>query len=204
MPPAYVVLRILALTPASLTPPPQFALALSRSFASLKLKPMGLWKLMLRDGLNLFGAVFLVILLIAALIGLSRLKKAMPLKPEQAIRGVKYDLGVLKEGRSFDERTLDARKTPEQEADEQRKQQLKKQEKAANPPATEHELKTRTGQRRAHYKRKLHCTPKNIQITPLVSAYIIAAVRAVPLTCCRVGVRHGICTVGDVPSHVHI
>ncbi|KAI4525358.1 hypothetical protein K525DRAFT_234645 [Schizophyllum commune Loenen D] len=37
-----------------------FALALSRSFASLKLKPMGLWKLMLRDGLNLFGAVFLV------------------------------------------------------------------------------------------------------------------------------------------------
>ncbi|OMH31240.1 hypothetical protein BGP79_09360 [Tersicoccus sp. Bi-70] len=96
------------------------------------------------------GAVFLVILLIAALVGLSRLKKAMPLKPEQAIRGLKYDLGVLKEGRSFDERTLDARKTPEQQAEDERKKQAKEQEKAANPPASESQLKTRTGQRRAH------------------------------------------------------
>ncbi|OMH24194.1 hypothetical protein BKD30_09970 [Tersicoccus phoenicis] len=96
------------------------------------------------------GAVFLVILVIAALIGLSRLKKAMPLKPEQAIRGLKYDLGVLKEGRGFDERTLTAQKTPEQQAEDERKKQAKQREKAANPPATESELQTRTGQRRAH------------------------------------------------------
>lgn len=37
-----------------------FGLVLTRSLNSLKLKPMTLWKLMLRDGLNLFGAVFLV------------------------------------------------------------------------------------------------------------------------------------------------
>jgi len=35
-----------------------FALALNRSFVSLHLKPLGLWKLMLRDGLNLYGAVW--------------------------------------------------------------------------------------------------------------------------------------------------
>jgi hypothetical protein len=37
-----------------------FALALIRSFQSLAMKPLGLWKLMLRDGLNLYGAVWLV------------------------------------------------------------------------------------------------------------------------------------------------
>ncbi|KAF8578358.1 hypothetical protein K439DRAFT_1362382 [Ramaria rubella] len=37
-----------------------FALALSRSFASKAAKPIGLWKLMLRDGLNLYGAVWIV------------------------------------------------------------------------------------------------------------------------------------------------
>ncbi|KAK7469160.1 hypothetical protein VKT23_003651 [Stygiomarasmius scandens] len=37
-----------------------FALALNRSFDSLKSKPMGLWKLMLRDGLNLYGAIWIV------------------------------------------------------------------------------------------------------------------------------------------------
>ncbi|THV05272.1 hypothetical protein K435DRAFT_826476 [Dendrothele bispora CBS 962.96] len=37
-----------------------FALALNRSFRSLQDKPMGLWKLMLRDGLNLYGAIWIV------------------------------------------------------------------------------------------------------------------------------------------------
>jgi hypothetical protein len=36
------------------------ALALIRSFKSLEVKPLGLWKLMLRDGLNLYGAVWIV------------------------------------------------------------------------------------------------------------------------------------------------
>lgn len=37
-----------------------FMLAFNRSMASLKTKPMGAWKLMLRDGLNLYGAVCIV------------------------------------------------------------------------------------------------------------------------------------------------
>ncbi|KLO14785.1 hypothetical protein SCHPADRAFT_825713 [Schizopora paradoxa] len=37
-----------------------FALALNRSIQSLKLKKLSPWKLMLRDGLNLYGAIWLV------------------------------------------------------------------------------------------------------------------------------------------------
>ncbi|KAG6918322.1 hypothetical protein DXG01_015180 [Tephrocybe rancida] len=37
-----------------------FVLALMRSFKSLEAKPLSPWKLMLRDGLNLYGAIFLV------------------------------------------------------------------------------------------------------------------------------------------------
>jgi len=37
-----------------------FGLALLRSIKSLEVKPMGLWKLMLRDGLNLYGAIWIV------------------------------------------------------------------------------------------------------------------------------------------------
>lgn len=40
----------------------QFALALAKSFNSLQTKPMGLWKLMLRDGLNLYGVRFTLLL----------------------------------------------------------------------------------------------------------------------------------------------
>lgn len=37
-----------------------FALALMRSIDSLKARPLGPWKLMLRDGLNLYAAIFIV------------------------------------------------------------------------------------------------------------------------------------------------
>ncbi|KAF8578144.1 hypothetical protein K439DRAFT_1621547 [Ramaria rubella] len=37
-----------------------FGLALARSFHSKAQKPIGLWKLMLRDGLNLYGAIWIV------------------------------------------------------------------------------------------------------------------------------------------------
>ncbi|KAF5314827.1 hypothetical protein D9619_007201 [Psilocybe cf. subviscida] len=36
-----------------------FGLALSRSLSSLAVRPLSLWKLMLRDGLNLYGAIVL-------------------------------------------------------------------------------------------------------------------------------------------------
>jgi len=37
-----------------------FGLALMRSIESLKIRPLNAWKLMLRDGLNLYGAIFFV------------------------------------------------------------------------------------------------------------------------------------------------
>ncbi|WP_422936106.1 phage holin family protein [Sinomonas sp. P47F7] len=53
------------------------------------------------------SAAFLIILAIAALLGLWSVKKAMPLVPADAIRGIRHDLGVITEGRDFDPRVLD-------------------------------------------------------------------------------------------------
>ncbi len=52
-------------------------------------------------------AVFLVIALIGALVGLRKFKKAMPLVPEDTIRGLKHDLGIAKEGSDFNPAILD-------------------------------------------------------------------------------------------------
>lgn len=49
----------------------------------------------------------LVVALIFILIGLLRVKAAMPLVPAETIRGVKYDLGYLKEGNAFDPAEFD-------------------------------------------------------------------------------------------------
>lgn len=53
------------------------------------------------------GAACLVVLAVAALLGLGNVKKAMPLMPADAIRGIRHDLGVITEGRDFDPRVLD-------------------------------------------------------------------------------------------------
>ncbi|MFP5315343.1 MAG: phage holin family protein, partial [Actinomycetes bacterium] len=67
-----------------------------------------------------FAALFLIIAAIAGLMGLSRFKKALPLLPEDAIRGVKYDIGVLKEGRKFNPATLDVQKPKEEKKPKQK------------------------------------------------------------------------------------
>ena len=46
--------------------------------------------------------VCLIIAAIGALIGRNKFKKVMPLVPEETIRGLKYDLGIAKEGSAFD------------------------------------------------------------------------------------------------------
>ena len=51
--------------------------------------------------------VCLIIAAIGALIGRNKLKKVMPLVPEETIRGLKYDLGIAKEGSAFDPAVLD-------------------------------------------------------------------------------------------------
>jgi hypothetical protein len=89
------------------------------------------------------AAFFLILAAILGLIGFTRAKKAMPLLPEDAIRGVRYDLGVLREGRSFDPATLDVKKPKEQ----------KKKHDDGEPkpaPVPYHELLRRSRVRREH------------------------------------------------------
>lgn len=94
------------------------------------------------------AALFLVIAAILALIGILKIKKQLPLIPEDAIRGVKYDLGVLKEGRSFDPSTLDEKKPKEDKADKDKDQ---KKDGADKPvPVPYHELLKRSQARREH------------------------------------------------------
>ena len=93
----------------------------------------------------LVAAVFLVLAGILALVGVSKVKKALPLVPEDALRGIKYDLGILKEGSSFDPSTLD--KKPE-EPEEPRKKDERPAEKAPEVPYDE--LLRRSRLRRDH------------------------------------------------------
>ncbi|HSO90252.1 MAG TPA: phage holin family protein [Arthrobacter sp.] len=104
--------------------------------------------------------VFLLIALIVGLLGVGKFKKAMPLVPEDTIRGLKYDLGIAKEGSAFDPAVLD----PESEqykaakaakAEAAAKAQAEKEAKKAaepdfGPPPTEAELRRRLDQRRTH------------------------------------------------------
>jgi uncharacterized membrane protein YqjE len=104
--------------------------------------------------------VFLIIALIAGLVGVGKFKKALPLVPEDTIRGLKYDLGIAKEGSAFDPAVLD----PESEqykaakaakAEAAAKAQAEKEAKKAaepdfGPPPTEADLRRQLDQRRTH------------------------------------------------------
>lgn len=104
--------------------------------------------------------VFLLIAVIVGLLGVGKFKKAMPLVPEDTLRGLKYDLGIAKEGSAFDPAVLDpdseqykAAKAAKAEAAAKAKAE-KEAKKAAEPdygpPPTEAELRRRLDQRRTH------------------------------------------------------
>ncbi|WP_314215181.1 phage holin family protein [Pseudarthrobacter equi] len=108
----------------------------------------------------LVSAAFLLIALVGGLIGLARFKKAMPLLPEETIRGIKHDIGVAKEGSAFNPAVLDPA-SPEAKAAKAAKEEAAakaKAEKAAKaaehdkefPHASEPELSRRLSQRRQH------------------------------------------------------
>lgn len=94
----------------------------------------------------LVAALFLVLAAILGLIGYSRVKKALPLVPEDAMRGLKYDLGILKEGSSFDPATLDEEKPKE----EKPKTDKDKEAEVKTPPVPYDELLHRSQLRRDH------------------------------------------------------
>lgn len=104
------------------------------------------------------AGAFLLIAALFALIGFLRLKKAMPLVPEDAIRGLRLDLGVAREGSSFDPAELDRqdaeRRRLKEEAKqakaEQRKQDAKKPGAGTPEQPSYRELLRRTALRRDH------------------------------------------------------
>ncbi|WP_313811528.1 phage holin family protein [Glutamicibacter sp.] len=89
---------------------------------------------------------FLLIALILGLVGYRKIKKAMPLTPDAAIRGLRHDIGVLKEGSSFDVSSLDEplRKKPEETDSKAGKP---KEPKAPAPTADELILRTKRRRR---------------------------------------------------------
>lgn len=105
-------------------------------------------------------ALFLIIALIGALVGLRKFKKAMPLVPEDTLRGLKHDLGIAKEGSEFDPTVLDPSSEQAKAAKgakEAKAAQAKaeKEVKAAakpdlGPAPTEAELRRRLDERRRH------------------------------------------------------
>lgn len=108
----------------------------------------------------LVSAAFLLIALIGGLIGLRKFKKAMPLIPEETIRGIRHDVGVAREGSAFNPAVLDP-DSPEAKAAKAARDEAAakaKAEKAAKaaehekefPHASEPELVRRLHQRRNH------------------------------------------------------
>jgi hypothetical protein len=108
----------------------------------------------------LVSAAFLLIALIGGLVGLGKFKKAMPLIPEETLRGIRHDIGVAREGSAFNAAVLDP-DSPEAKAAKAAKDEAAakaKAEKAAKdaehekefPHASEPELARRLHQRRNH------------------------------------------------------
>lgn len=106
-------------------------------------------------------AGFLLIILIGGLLALMKFKKAQPFLPAETIRGLKHDLGILKEGTGFDASVLDpsseaykAAQAAKAEAARKAKEEAAAKEEARKreePPApSKDELLRRLQQRREH------------------------------------------------------
>lgn len=130
-------------------------------------------------------AVFLIIALIGALIGVRKLKKAMPLMPEETIRGIKYDLGIAKEGTGFNAALLDPT-SPEAKAAKAAKDEAAAKAKAEKeakaeaqkvefPHASEPELHRRLEQRRRHIAEARDELDTELDVKPQVRFLVGAA-----------------------------
>ncbi|MDJ0317798.1 MULTISPECIES: phage holin family protein [Arthrobacter] len=108
----------------------------------------------------LVSAALLLIMAISGLIGYKKFKGLLPLIPEHAWRGVRHDLGILKEGRDFDPTTLDpepltkeekkVRKVEAEEAKAKDAAERAAKEAEHGPKANTTELLKRTTARREH------------------------------------------------------
>ncbi|MFF0988979.1 phage holin family protein [Kocuria nitroreducens] len=101
----------------------------------------------------LLAVLFLIILAVAALIGVSTIKKALPLVPRKAVFGTKYDLGVVKEGSAYTEGRVQREEQLARERKEQEKREAAQDPARQKPPApTEEQLRHRLKLRREHLK----------------------------------------------------
>ncbi len=101
----------------------------------------------------LLAVLFLVVLAVAALIGVSTIKKALPLVPRKAVFGTKYDLGVVKEGSAYTEGRVQREEQLARERKEQEKREAAQDPARQKPPApTEEQLRHRLKLRREHLK----------------------------------------------------
>lgn len=130
-------------------------------------------------------AVFLLIALIGGLIGLRKFKQAMPLVPEDTIRGLKHDLGIAKEGSDFDAAVLDP-DSPQAKAAKEAKEAVKAKEKADKeakakaeaidlPAPTEPEIRRRLHQRREHLKGARDELGEELDVKPQGEALLAVA-----------------------------
>lgn len=100
-----------------------------------------------------FALIFLIVLAICALVGLKKVKAQLPFKPESAIFGLLFDLGVLKEGTAMSAERLkkEQAERAEQKAKEAEEAAERARQEAEEPkPPTFEELKQRTAERRQH------------------------------------------------------
>ncbi|WP_166432867.1 phage holin family protein [Nesterenkonia salmonea] len=97
---------------------------------------------------------FLLIALVFALIGLAKFKRTQPLTPEDAIRGLRLDLGVAREGTDFDPKSLDRADEERRRAKAEAKRRSAEQKKTPGEGAPQKpsytELLRRTALRRDH------------------------------------------------------
>ena len=101
----------------------------------------------------LLALLFLIILAVLALIGVAKIKSALPLMPEKALFGLRYDLGVVKEGSAYNEGRV------QREVNEAEQKKQREKEEAANDlnqvkpvKPTEEQLRHRLKLRREHLK----------------------------------------------------
>ena len=133
----------------------------------------------------LVSAAFLLIALMGGLVGIRKFKKAMPLVPEETIRGIKHDLGVAKEGSDFNAALLDPA-SPEAKAAKAAKAEAAAKAKAEReakveahekefPHASEPELHRRLDQRRRHLTEVRDELDTELDIKPQVRFLVGAA-----------------------------
>ena len=98
--------------------------------------------------------LFLLLAGIAGLVGFKMIKAQLPFKPESAIFGLLYDLGVLKEGSAMTSKRLKREQAEKAEAKkaEQKAEEKKDGSERQAPAPSKEQLLQRTKQRREHLK----------------------------------------------------